>query len=100
MADDLDAVASVSKDGRRIMLSIANARQDEGAVARIRVPGGGQQSGKASATVLSGKPEDENDFDGPDRVKPQMGRVEGEGNEWVVVCEPYSLTVVAFDHTG
>ena len=106
--DRIDAVASASKDGRRITVSLLSlpplhnpsraGKTDQAVEVRIRVKGdGGRLPGKAKATILTGNPGDQNTFEDPDRVKPGAGEIRGTQDEWIVLCEPYSLTVVTFE---
>ena len=46
--------------------------------------------------VLTGDPADENTLEHPEKVVPYAATVEGQGGEWSVACESYSLTVLTF----
>ena len=93
----LDVVASLSEEGRRTMVSIVNPKESESVEAQLRTR---HPDGKATATVLTGRPSDENTFEAPDKVKPQPGVVQGKLGEWVVRCPPYSLTAVSLENTA
>lgn len=92
----LDVFAAIRRDGQRIIASIVNTDQSEPIEVSLRFAG--DTSGlpvDATAKVLTGDPLDENTFDTPDRVIPRRTKIEKRQNEWVVTCEPFSVTVVS-----
>ena len=88
----LDVVASFSAKSQQTTVSIVNPKESEPVQARLRTKGAVPDRG--SAVVLTGDPADENTFEAPEKIKPRAGLVSRSGEEWVVSCPPYSLTVV------
>ncbi len=94
-ASALDVVASVSAKHRQTTVSIVNPKESEPVQTRLRIRGGQTAPlDRVSAVVLTGDPADENTFEAPEKIKPRAGLVSRSGEEWVVSCPPYSLTVV------
>ena len=99
----LDVAASVLQVGgsggappsHKVTVSIVNRQESEPLQARLQIKGASTGlPNRGSAIALAGKPEDENTFEQPDRIKPNEITIEGEGKDWEVLCPPYSLTVV------
>ena len=98
---DLDAVASVSVEGRQTTVSIVNQREDQRREVGIRLVGlECRLPGRVTATALKGARNDENTPDEPEKVVQRSVPVEGQGGEWSVVCEPYSPTVLTIRRRG
>ena len=94
----LVVLASASKDRKKATVSIVNKDKNKSVDVKLQLSGAeGNLPGKATA-LLTGDPEDENSFEEPEKVMPRAWKVEGKGSEWSVVCEPFSLTVITFEH--
>ena len=65
--NDLDIIPSFAEETGKLTLSVLN-RQDRTIEAAIRIDDGARLLQSATATVLTGDPEDQNTFDEPDKV--------------------------------
>ena len=91
----LDVVASIAKDRRKLTVSLINWKEDKTIEVRLRIRGSDASFPSLTrASVLQGKPTDENTLEQPDTVIPRPARVERRRNELNIGCEPFSLTVV------
>ncbi len=93
--DGLDVMASLTKDGRQLTVSLLNQQEGKTVDADMRLKDDeGRLPHTAAAKVLTGNPADQNTFDVPDTVIPQEAKVEIKNGELSVTCKPVSLTVV------
>jgi alpha-N-arabinofuranosidase len=94
----LDIAASMTPDGTRMTLSIVNPHIDREEILRLNVKSPSDHlPWQATATILGAcEPFATNDFLTPDRITPQVAKVDGQANDWTLTCAPFSLTTVVF----
>jgi alpha-N-arabinofuranosidase len=68
--------------------------------AEVVLEGGRRFEQRASVTMLSGAPQDENSIQSPRRVAPKESVLEGIDKTFSVPFAPYSLTVLTLKETG
>ena len=94
----LDAMASVSRDGRGVTVSLLNRDEQKAVETTAEVQGAsGAILRSATATVLTGEDADENTFETPERISPRKAAAEVKDGRLSVSCPPMSLTVLRCD---
>ena len=94
----VDIAASTTANGSRITLSIVNPHIEREESIRIQIRCASKyKPSHASASILGAcGPLSTNDFQAPDRITPQDTQIEGQANDWIMTCAPFSLTTIDF----
>ena len=97
----LDIVASMTPDGNRMTVSIVNPHIDHEKLIRIQMKISAKyEPSHTSASVLGiCDPLLTNDFQAPNRIAPQDTQIDRQANDWILTCNPFSLTTVVFSRS-
>ena len=94
----LDIVASMTANGNRMTLSVVNPHIDQEELIRIqmKISSEFQPSHANTSTLGNCDPLLTNDFQAPNRIAPQDAPIDRQANDWILTCNPFSLTTVVF----
>jgi alpha-N-arabinofuranosidase len=90
----LDTVATVSADGRQLVIFVVNRSENKTAETTLSLAQG-QFTGAIQAHVVNGSGiKSRNTFDDPRQVVAHLGQISAEGSATIVTFEPHSITVL------